>query len=108
MSGVDGDFGYLPTLRQGYVREVYDLQQSVDSFRATGANLEDVARYAYGARLDLKVKYREYTPPEILETINTRNLERYGNELGPTFDYLIDKGKSSWIHRITAALWITQ
>lgn len=70
------------------------MQQSVDSFRATGENFEDVARYAYGARSDLKVKYREYTPPEILETINTRDLERYGNELGPAFDYLIDKGKS--------------
>nr|WP_245947936.1 DUF637 domain-containing protein [Halomonas montanilacus] len=95
VSGVDGDFGYLPTLRQGYVREVYDLQQSVDAFRATGADLEDVARYAYSARSELKVKYREYTPPEVLETINARNLQRYGDEVGPTFDYLVDKGKTS-------------
>ena len=88
------DFGYIPTLRQGYVREVYDLQQSVDALRSTGASLEKVARYAYGARTDLKIKYREYTPKEVLETINARNLQKYGNELGPTFDDLVEKGKS--------------
>lgn len=94
VSRADGDFGYLPTLRQNYVREVYGLQQSLDVMRAAGTSAEDIARFAYGARTDLKVKYREYTPPEILETINIRNLEKYGNELGPTFDYLIGKGKS--------------
>lgn len=94
MSKADGDFGYLPPLRQNYVREVYDLQTSVDNLRAGGASAEDIAKYAYSARNDLKLKYREYTPPDMLETIDARNMERYGNKIGPAFDDLVKKGKT--------------
>jgi filamentous hemagglutinin len=94
VSKADGDFGYLPPLRQNYVREVYDLQTSVDNLRAGGASAEDIAKYAYSARNDLKLKYREYTPPDMLETIDARNMERYGNKIGPAFDDLVKKGKT--------------
>jgi len=61
--------------------------------RASGASAEDVAKYAYGARNELKMKYREYTPPEMLDVIDARNLERYGNKIGPGFDDLVKKVK---------------
>lgn len=62
--------------------------------RASGASAEDVAKYAYGARNELKMKYREYTPPEMLDVIDARSLERYGNKVGPGFDDLVKKGKT--------------
>jgi filamentous hemagglutinin len=90
----DGDFGYLPPVRQNYVKDVYDLQGAVDKMRTSGASVEEVAKYAYGARNELKVKYREYTPPDMLDVIDARNLERYGNKIGPAFDDLVKKGKT--------------
>ncbi|MCK8656543.1 hypothetical protein [Pseudomonas umsongensis] len=62
--------------------------------KAQNQNLEDIARYAHEARTNLKLKYREYTPPNLLETIDTRNMAKYGNKIGPTFETLINKGKS--------------
>ncbi len=62
--------------------------------RASGASAEDVEKYAYGARNELKMKCREYTPPEMLDVIYARSLERYGNKVGPAFDELVKKGKT--------------
>ena len=42
--------------------------------RASGASVEDIAKYASGSRNELKMKYREYTPPEMLDRINARSL----------------------------------
>ncbi|WP_296267047.1 DUF637 domain-containing protein [Pseudomonas sp. UBA6562] len=94
VSKADGDFGYLPPVRQNYVKDVYDLQGAVDNMRASGASVEEVAKYAYSARNELKLKYRQYTPPEMLDIIDKRNLERYGNKIGPEFDDLVKKGKT--------------
>lgn len=94
VSGVDGDFGYLPTARQLYVREVYDFQKVVKDMHASGASLEDIARFASNARDNIKIKYRAYTPPDLLEIISSRNMMKYGNVVGPTFEDLIGKGKT--------------
>ena len=40
---------------------------------ADGVPIEDVGKYAYGARNDIKLWAREFTPPEFLETINAIN-----------------------------------
>nr|WP_314494217.1 hypothetical protein [uncultured Pseudomonas sp.] len=56
VSKADGDFGYLPPVRQNYVKDVYDLQSAVDNMRASGASVEEVAKYAYSARSELKLK----------------------------------------------------
>ena len=95
VSGVDGDFGYLPTLRQQYVNKVDNLKLTVDNMLQSGTPIEDVGRYAYAARNDIKLWAREYTPPEVLQTINARNLNKPGyDQFGPKLDYLLQKGKS--------------
>jgi len=91
---VDGDFGYLPTLRQAYVRDVYNIKQSVVEMKATGMSDESLASYAYNARNHLKVKYRSNTPKNVLDEINRRNMQKYGSELGPTIEFLLEKGKT--------------
>lgn len=93
-SRADGDFGYLPPLRQNYVRAVYELKKTINRMRASGTDLEEIAKHAYEARTNLKIEYRKFTPPELLETINDRNMNKYGNPMGPTFDDLINKGKT--------------
>lgn len=68
-----------------------------------GVPIEDVGKYAYGARNYIKLWARESTPPEFLETINTRNLNKPGyDQLGPKLDYLLDKGKT-WEQIIESA-----
>ncbi|WP_192872137.1 DUF6861 domain-containing protein [Pseudomonas congelans] len=90
----DGDFGYLPPLRQNYVKAVYELKKTINRMRANGLDLEDIAKHAYEARTNLKIEYRKFTPPELLETINARNMNKYGNPIGPTFEDLVNKGKT--------------
>lgn len=76
------------------IKDVYELKGAVDKMHASGISAEEVAKYAYSARNELKLKYREYTPPDMLDVIDARNLERYGNKLGPAFDDLVKKGKN--------------
>ncbi|MER2297296.1 MULTISPECIES: DUF6861 domain-containing protein [Pseudomonas] len=90
----DGDFGNLPALRQLYVREVYDLQQRVSAMRASSATLDEIAKFAHASRTAIKLKYREFTPPDLLKVIDERNIGKYGDKLGPTFEWLVEKGKS--------------
>ncbi|MFJ4393623.1 DUF6861 domain-containing protein [Pseudomonas sp. NPDC089396] len=91
---VDGDFGNLPALRQMYVREVFELQQQVSAMKASGATSKAIAEFAYSSRTTLKLKYREFTPPDLLKVIDERNMGKYGDKIGPTFEWLVIKGKS--------------
>lgn len=90
----DGDFGNLPALRQLYVREVFDLQQRVGAMKASNANIEAIAKFAHSSRTAIKLKYREFTPKDLLKIIDERNMGKYGDKLGPTFEWLVEKGKS--------------
>jgi hypothetical protein len=40
------------------------------------------------------VKYKDLTPEQLREAIYARNRVKYGDPLGPTIDYLRNKGKS--------------
>ena len=46
------------------------------------------------ARRDIGIQYKDLTPSDLREKIYARNLQKYGDEYGPTFDYLRGKGKS--------------
>ncbi|EKT4468337.1 hypothetical protein QEL93_003766 [Pseudomonas putida] len=91
----DGDFGNLPALRQLYVREVFELQQRIGAMKASNTNIEAIAKFAHSSRTAIKLKYREFTPQDLLKVIDERNMGKYGDKLGPTFEWLIEKGKSS-------------
>ncbi|MGI2030383.1 hypothetical protein, partial [Endozoicomonas acroporae] len=94
VSRKDGDFGYLPPLRQKYVQDVYDLQQEVDAMRKAGHSPEEIARFASNRRNEIKKPILEATPPDFLEKIKQRNLEKYQNETGPTIEQLRAQGKT--------------
>ena len=62
--------------------------------RKAGASSEDIARALHAERRALGVEYKNLTPPDMLEKIYARNIEKYGDKLGPSIDYLRGRGKS--------------
>lgn len=67
-----------------------------------GEPLELVAKYAVDARNELKAKFRQGLPNEMLEAIEARNIAKYGNGLGPTVTDQIAR-YGSWAKVIDAA-----
>ena len=70
--------------------------------RAAGNSAEEIARALHAQRRALGVQYKNLTPDEPLQQIYERNLAKYGDKLGPTIDYLRNKGKS-WEEIIESA-----
>jgi RHS repeat-associated protein len=83
-----------PALRQAYVTEVEGIKKWVTVMRGQGCTSEQIARATHLYRRLLGVKYKDLTPPRLLETIYKRNLEKYNDRLGPTIEWLRGKGKS--------------
>ena len=84
----------MPPLRQAYIREVEALEDTSAQLRAAGKTPEEIAHTVHQRRRDIGIKYKELTSPDMLEKIYRRNLEKYGDKLGPTIDYLRRQGKS--------------
>jgi hypothetical protein len=92
----------LPPLREAYIREVEALKATAEQMRAAGKTPEEIARTLHQMRRNIGIKYKELTPPEMLEQIYQRNLEKYGDKLGPTIDYFRSRGKT-WEEIIESA-----
>lgn len=90
-------------LREAYRREVRGLARKAEFMRAEGKSPEEIARTLHADRRNLGIKYKNLTPPEKLQEIYARNLERYGDELGPTIDYLRNERKKTWEQIIESA-----
>ena len=92
----------LLQLRQSYEHEVLRLRDETQRRISEGDSLEEVARWAHQARRDLGVAYKNMTPPDILDQIYQRNIEKYGDPLGPSIDFLREQGKT-WADIIESA-----
>ncbi len=84
----------IPPLRQQYIDEVLALKDLGFNLRAAGMTAEDVARQLHALRRDLGVEYKDLTPPDKLAEIYQRNLQKYGDKLGPSIEWLRANGKS--------------
>jgi RHS repeat-associated protein len=84
----------LPPLRQQYVDEVLQLKEVALASRGAGASAEATARLLHAERNALKLKYRELSPADAVKRFEQRNIEKYGNPLGPSIDQLRAAGKS--------------
>lgn len=82
-----------PPLRQAYIDEVNSLNSRVKEMIKNGSSKEEIAREMSQARRDIGVKYKDLTPPDMLEKIYQRNLDKYGDKLGPSVDWLRGRGK---------------
>lgn len=84
----------LPPLRQAYIKEVEGLADLEKTMRAAGSSEEEIARALHNARREIGVNYKEMTPEPLRSEIFQRNIDKYGDPLGPTFDTLLKRGKS--------------
>lgn len=72
-------------------QQIFDLVIAMD---AEGATIEEIARAASAERNRIRLDSYQ-NDPEGLEKLKTRNLEKYGNEEGPTPEWLYDR-YGSW------------
>lgn len=83
-------------LRQAYESEVTGLKSYGEELLSSGMSEEDVARTLNQARRDLGIKYKDMTPQPLRDYIYEINLGRYGDELGPTYEWMVnEKGASN-------------
>ncbi|BBX46279.1 hypothetical protein GCM10009641_48650 [Mycobacterium cookii] len=89
------DTAHLPPLRQHYIKDVRTLLPALEErLRAEGASEEQIAREMNALRRRLGEEYKERTPKELRHIIFARNIEKYGDPLGPSFQQLRDQGKT--------------
>lgn len=93
----------LRQIRAAYVGEVQTLPSIVEEFRAAGKTDKEIAIEVHRRRREIGVKYKDLTPTEQREKIYQRNLELYGDPLGPTIDYLRNVQSKSWEQIIESA-----
>jgi hypothetical protein len=93
----------VANLRLEYEQTVQNLRTQADKLIANGATEEQVARWAVEQRnTTIKNTYRDLTPPDQVAIYEARNIEKYGNKLGPSVDQLREQGKT-WQEIINSA-----
>nr|CUV28161.1 putative hemagglutinin-related protein [Ralstonia solanacearum] len=78
--------------RIAYEADAKRITEGVDQMRAAGVSEENIARWAVDQRNSLKTTYRSMSPPDFVQAVEARNVEKYGNSLGPSADQLKQKG----------------
>ncbi|WP_277761773.1 hypothetical protein [Pseudomonas sp. A34-9] len=83
-------------LRKEYERKVAELSSYAERIQPnmTQDELRNLATEANQARRQLGLEYKDLTPGPLKEFIYEFVLDRYGDALGPTGDYLIKNGRS--------------
>jgi Domain of unknown function (DUF4157) len=81
-------------LRQVYQRSAREISEEALRMIKEGTSVEDAARWANQARNDLKALIRSRGSPIVRGFAEARNIRKYGNKLGPTFEELIRQGKT--------------
>ena len=95
IDNLQGDGFKNNPLRQAYESEVAGLKAYGDELLASGMSEEQVARTLNQARRDLGIKYKNATPQPLRDYIYEVNMGRYGDKLGPTYDYMIKVKRKS-------------
>ncbi len=93
----------LPPLRLAYENEVLGLKEVAKQLKDSGKSAEEIARELHKRRRELGVRYKDLTPPDKLAEIYARNLEKYGDRLGPSVEYLRTVKGKSWEDIIESA-----
>ncbi len=81
-------------LRQIYREGAREISEEALRMVAQGTPVEDAARWANQARNDLKSIIRLKGSPIIRGLAEARNIRKYGNKIGPTYEELIRQGKT--------------
>ena len=84
----------LPALRTQYEAEVRLLEDVGLNARAAGQTTEATASMLNAERNALKLKYRQFSPADQVKVFEQRNIEKYGNPVGPTVEQLRAQGRT--------------
>jgi hypothetical protein len=84
----------VPALRSAYIAEVKGLEDLGLAARAAGQDLKSTAQLLNTERNALKVQYRQLGSPDDAARFAARNMEKYGNPVGPTVEQLRENGKT--------------
>jgi len=87
------------SVRGRYVEEVSGIAITVDYMRSIGRKDQEIAETASMMRRGIGAKYKHMTPGVALSRIKDRNRQKYGDELGPTIQWLRDRG-TTWVEII--------
>lgn len=88
--------------RIAYESRTEQLAEQAQAMSMSGRSEEEVARWIHAQRNELKVEFRDISPSEFVAKAEARNIEKYGNPVGPTIDQLRSKGLS-WSDIIKSA-----
>jgi len=91
-------------VRTQYKKDVKALQNTYKELQALNKSEEEIARQLHAMRRELGIKYKDLTSPEELARILERNTKIYGDELGPSIEWLRTEGKKSWKDIIESAM----
>lgn len=90
------DYGSVVAMNEAYLREIYDasakqLSELAQDLVKQGAPQKDVADWATKARNSLKANIRDQGSPILKRVFEQRNLTKYGDKLGPSYEQLYAK-----------------
>ena len=91
INNLKGDGFKNNPLRQAYENEVAGLKSYGEELLSSGMSEDQVARTLNQARRDLGIKYKNATPQPLRDYIYEVNMRRYGDKLGPTYDWLVSE-----------------
>ena len=76
-------------LRQAYEEEVLNLKNIADDLRTQNKNATEIAQVLHQTRREIGIKYKDMTPSPLIDFIHYRNINEYGDPLGPTYNDMI-------------------
>jgi hypothetical protein len=80
--------------RQAYLDSMAGLYRLIEKLLTEGKDVQTIARAVSQRRNEIRIE-SYVDDPEGLETVRKSNLETYGDEMGPSADYLFEK-YGSW------------
>lgn len=81
-------------VRQYYLERVAAIGGADEALRGAGESTEERARAAYAARHAARMTARAMMQDAAaVEGLQARDREKYGNPDGPTFEYLLERGR---------------
>jgi hypothetical protein len=93
----------MPVIRADYEMRVRRLAFLAAEMKGANLEPEAIARALHAARRALTIEFQERTPEPLRTRIRERTLRVYGNDIGPSIDFLRAQGKS-WEQIIGSAV----
>jgi len=89
----------MQNIRKDYLESSKQLESDIERMQSEVFSKEDIANHVVDARNQQKVAARESMTAEERAGLEERNIEKYGNPIGPKADSMFNKIKDSYIDK---------